>query len=142
MIDLLVYPFLDIVDPFPNTNSTYLLSCSINYSIVVSSPESVTLPSYRGYLEPNTSYSFQTRFFGGNRRWFTFLRPENMTNFSCVFSYTANYSVDMIYTRPTKTYAWATVRSLFTTEGIILVGVVLLASALIYASLKMMGESE
>ncbi|MHA2158759.1 MAG: hypothetical protein ACXABE_07650, partial [Candidatus Thorarchaeota archaeon] len=62
---------------------------------------------------------------------------RNGTDFTWFFSYTGNYRVEMIYTRPPKTYAWATVLSFLTAEGVILVGIVLFASVLIYASIKM-----
>jgi len=133
-------PFLDIQDPFPDTINTLIFSSSINASFRISSHNWTAGLYYNfGYVESNT-----TRFIYNMAYTDEFLfifSTRNMADISCVWSYTANYTVEMIYSRPPKTYAWATLFSFFSTEGIILVGVVIIASVLIYASIKMATHS-
>jgi hypothetical protein len=136
-IDIEADPFVDIQNPFPDTNNSYVRSCSINVSIHISSSDwTAFLITPLGYVDSNMTDTYHTTNLGANQRWFHFYN-RNGTDFTCFFSYTANYSVEMIYTRPPKTYAWATVLSFLTAEGVILVGIVLFASVLIYASIKM-----
>lgn len=145
-IMMLVDPVIDLQDPFPDSNSTYLRSYNINVSVLVeSSLDSIYvfsgITSGGNSIVTNTTHVFNGVQLNGNRQWCMFFKPENTTDLTCVFSYTANYTVDMIYTRSPKTYAWASVLSFFSVEGIILAGVVIFASVLIYVSTKMVTDS-
>jgi hypothetical protein len=140
IIDFLVDPFLDIQEPFPDAINSLVLSVSINVTCHISSHDwTGTLLCNFGYIDSNTTSVYHRTSYGENQAGF-FFRNMNMTEICFTLSYEANYSIDMIYSRPPKTYAWATVRSFLTTEGIILVGVVLFTSVLIYASMKMVKE--
>ncbi|NHI89698.1 MAG: hypothetical protein EAX87_09250 [Candidatus Thorarchaeota archaeon] len=134
--------FIDIQDPFPNSINNLTLSSSIDVSYAISSHNwTATLysPQFLGYVNANTTHvNHYTDY--REREWFMFY-TMNMTDFSCVFSYTANYTVEMIYSRPPKTYAWATLFSFLDAEGVVLVGVVIFASVLIYVGTRLLTDS-
>jgi hypothetical protein len=134
-------PFIDIQDPFPDTINNLTLSSSINVSYTVSSHNwTATLFNYFDYIKSNWTYVIHDMYYDENQMMFIF-QNMNMTDFSCVFSYTANYTVDMIYSRPPKTYAWATLFSFLDAEGVVLVGVVIFALVLIYTGTRMLTKS-
>ncbi|MFW9768225.1 MAG: hypothetical protein ACFFF9_13775 [Candidatus Thorarchaeota archaeon] len=140
-IEISVDPFIDIQDPFPDTINTLLFSASINVSYHISSSEwTASLYSPLGYVDCNTTETYHNADWGNNQRWFQFYN-NNRTDFAFFFTYTANYSLEMIYTRPPKTYAWETLRSFLTTEGVIFACVVLIASILVYVSVKIARDS-
>ena len=141
-IDIDEESFIGIQDPFPNSINNYTLSSSIDVSYTISSHNWTTAlycPQLFRFVNANTTYvSYYADY--REHEWFMF-RTMNMTDFSCVFSYTVNYTVEMIYTRPPKTYAWTTLFSLLATEGGVLVGVVIFSLALIYAGTRMLTDS-
>jgi hypothetical protein len=134
--------FIDLQDPFPNSINNLTLSSNIDVSYTISSHNWTTtlfFSHFSRYVNANTSYvNNYTNY--REHEWFVFY-TMNMTDFSCIFSYTANYTVEMIYTRPPKTYAWATLLSFLNTEGIVLMGVVIFSLALIYAGTRMLTNS-
>ena len=136
-IRISVESFIDIQDPFPDTINNLTLSSNIDVSYTISSHSwTGTLFSYWfGYIETNSTFVDYPMFPS------FFFENMNMTDLSCVFSYTVNYTVEMIYTRPPKTYAWATLFSFLNTEEGVLVGVVIFSLALIYAGTRMLTYS-
>ena len=144
VFDIEMNPFIDIHDPFPNTNVTYILSSSINVSLLlVSSENNIQLASTMntGFIEPNTTVFIQTVFSQANRHSFHFFwYPYNLTKCSGQFSIGINYTLDILFIRPPKTYAWSSLLSVLNTEGVILIGVISLSSVLIYVGTKLLKQ--
>jgi hypothetical protein len=145
LISLQIEPFIDIQDPFPNTNSTYLLSSNINVSLLLISNSNSLYVSSSVYshhtFENNTYTTFNDVHFSDNSHFYNFHIFGNSTDVSCYFSYTANYIMEMIYNRQPKISAWGSFFTSLTTEGIIMVGVIIFASVMIYAGTRLMNDS-
>jgi hypothetical protein len=145
LISFQIEPFIEIHDPFPNTNNTDLLSSNINVSVLLISNSNSLFVSSSFYsyhkFENNTFTTFNDIRFNDNRHFYNFHMFGNTTDVSCYFSYTANYTIDMIYNLQPKESAWASFFTLLTIEGIILVGVIIFTSVLIYVGTRLMNDS-
>ncbi|MFW9768047.1 MAG: hypothetical protein ACFFF9_13800 [Candidatus Thorarchaeota archaeon] len=144
-IEMWIDPVIDIQDPFSNTNSTYLLSYEVNISVLVESSQEV-IYAFSGMtagvnrILTNMTHVFKDVRLNGNRQWCLFLKPGNTTEVNFVFSYIADYTVEILYNLQPKTYAWASVLSFLSMRGIILVGVILFSAVLIFAGIKLASD--
>jgi hypothetical protein len=144
-IELEIDPFIDIVDPFPNTNTTYELGSNINVTSVLEFTSPVLYSAISSFLplpgfhNMNATISSEGVDFSDNSQYL-WIHIFNMTDVTCLFSYTADYEVEMIYILQPRIYLWRSIINILSTQGLVVLGVFLFALVLIYTSIRMTRE--